>query len=259
MIGEDTVVTQQEAEHLREQLLRAQRLSSVGTLASSVAHEFNNILTTIINYAKLGLRPSCDDAGRLQALEKILKGSQRAATIISSMLGFARNHSHQREMTDLVALVEEVLVLTEKDLSKHLVQVEKKYHSRPRVPVIRGQIEQILLNLVINARQAMPRGGRLQIEVRENSATQMAEIRICDSGVGIPPEQLRLIFEPFYTTKEPDEHGHGGSGLGLSVCRQIIEQHQGRIRVESLVGKGSKFTVKLPLQPPEERSASGHD
>ncbi len=76
----------------------------------------------------------------------------------------------------------------------------------------------------------------------------MAEIRITDSGTGIPPDQLRLIFEPFYTTKEPDEHGHGGTGLGLSVCRQIIEQHQGRIRVESLVGKGSTFTVKLPLR-----------
>jgi signal transduction histidine kinase len=253
MIGEDTAANQQETEHLREQLLRAQRLSSVGTLASSVAHEFNNILTTIINYARLGLRPNCDEAGRLQALEKILKGSQRAATIINSMLGFARNHTTQRAMTDLVELVEEVLVLTDKDLSKHLVQVEKKYHSRPKVPVVRGQIEQILLNLVINARQAMPRGGRLVLEVRENSVTQMAEVRICDSGVGIPPEQLRLIFEPFYTTKEPDEHGHGGSGLGLSVCRQIIEQHQGRIRVESLVGKGSKFTVKLPLRLSDER------
>jgi signal transduction histidine kinase len=121
------------------------------------------------------------------------------------------------------------------------------------VPVVRGQIEQILLNLIINARQAMPRGGRLVIEVRENQATQMAEVKICDSGVGIPPEQLRLIFEPFYTTKQPDDHGHGGSGLGLSVCRQIIEQHQGRIRVESLIGKGSKFTVKLPLGIQEER------
>jgi signal transduction histidine kinase len=253
MIGEDVAAAQHETEQLREQLLRAQRLSSVGTLASSVAHEFNNILTTIINYAKLGIRPTCDEAGRVQALEKILKGSQRAATIINSMLGFARNHNTHREPTDLVELVEEVLLLTEKDLSKHQVQLEKKYHGRPKAPVVRGQIEQILLNLIINARQAMPRGGRLLLEVRENRPAHMAEVRICDSGVGIPPEQLRLIFEPFYTTKAPDEHGHGGSGLGLSVCRQIIEQHQGRIRVESLVGKGSKFTVKLPLAAPEDR------
>ena len=110
-----------------------------------------------------------------------------------------------------------------------------------------GQIEQILLNLVINARQAMPNGGRLRVEVRSNRRTNMAEVKIADSGVGIAPEQLRLIFEPFYTTKEPDEHGHGGTGLGLSVCRQIIEQHRGRIRVESVVGQGSTFTVKLHL------------
>src|SRR5262249_11526837 len=156
-------------------------------------------------------------------------------------------HTTQREMTDLVALLEEVLLLAEKDLSKHQVHVEKRFHGRPHAPVVRGQIEQILLNLIINARQAMPNGGRLTLEVRENRVTQMAEIRIGDSGCGIPPEQLRLIFEPFYTTKKPDEQGHGGSGLGLSVCRQIIEQHHGRIRVESLIGKGARFIVKLPL------------
>jgi signal transduction histidine kinase len=248
MVGQEVAVPNSEAEQLRRQLLQAQRLSSVGTLASSVAHEFNNILTTIINYAKLGLRAAGDDQARSQALDKILKGSQRAATIISSMLGFARGTSSQRQMTDLAALVDEVLVLTEKDLSKHRIQVEKKYHGRPQAPVVPAQIEQILINLIINARQAMPRGGRLRIEVRDNLRSQMAEVRITDSGVGIPPEQLRLIFEPFYTTKEPDEHGHGGSGLGLSVCRQIIEQHHGRIRVESLVGKGSTFTVKLPYK-----------
>ena len=248
MIGQETATVLSETDQLRQQLLRAQRLSSVGTLASSVAHEFNNILTTVINYAKLGLRPDTSETARLQSLEKILKGSQRAATIISSMLGFARDHSSRRERTDLVALVEEVLILTEKDLSKHRVQVEKKFQGRPHAAVTRGQIEQILINLVINARQAMPRGGRVTIEVRDNPRTQMAEISVTDTGVGIPPEQLRLIFEPFYSTKEPDADGHGGSGLGLSVCRQIIEQHQGRIRVESVVGKGSKFTVKLPLQ-----------
>src|SRR6266478_3306403 len=109
MIGEDVMAANTtETDQLREQLLRAQRLSSVGTLASSVAHEFNNILTTIINYAKLGLRPDTAEAARMQSLEKILKGSQRAATVINSMLGFARDSS-RRERTDLVALVDEVL------------------------------------------------------------------------------------------------------------------------------------------------------
>jgi signal transduction histidine kinase len=249
MISEETLSVATETEQLREQLLRAQRLSSVGTLASSVAHEFNNILTTLINYAKLGMRPDCTDATKQQAFEKILKGSQRAAVIISSMLGFARNRSTRRELIDLVPLIEEVLILADKDLSKHHVQVEKRFQCRPQAPVVRGQIEQILLNLIINARQAMSSGGRLTIDVRENTKTRMVEIAICDTGVGIPPDQLRMIFEPFYTTKKPDEQGHGGSGLGLSVCRQIIEQHQGRIRVESVVGKGSKVTVKLPLEP----------
>ncbi|HXG11206.1 MAG TPA: ATP-binding protein [Gemmataceae bacterium] len=251
MTDEEVMVPSSEADHLRQQLLQAQRLSSVGALASSVAHEFNNILTTIINYAKMGLRTPIDEAARTQAFEKILKGGQRAATIINSMLGFARNNSTQREPTDLVALIEEVLILTGKDLSKHRIQVETKFQGRPRAPVVPAQLEQVLLNLIINARQAMPRGGRLRIEARENPQTGMAEISIADTGVGIPPERLRLIFEPFYTTKEPDEHGHGGTGLGLSVCRQIVEQHQGRIRVESLVGKGSTFTIKLPLKASE--------
>jgi signal transduction histidine kinase len=247
MIGEEVMNAPTEAESLRQQLLQAQRLSTMGTLASSVAHEFNNILTTIINYAKLGLRPQTDERSRVESLEKILKGSQRAATIVNSMLGFARNTSSQKTNTDLADLIDEVLILADKDLRKHHIQIDKKFQDRPQAPVVAGQIEQILLNLVINARQAMPRGGRLKIELVENSKTHMAEIRVSDTGVGIPPERLRLIFEPFYTTKEPDEHGHGGSGLGLSVCRQIIEQHNGRIRVESVAGRGSTFTVKLPL------------
>ena len=146
-----------------------------------------------------------------------------------------------------------MLFRSDKDLSKHQVKVERRFHSRPKAPVVRGQIEQILLNLIINARQAMSRGGRLTIDLRDNATTDMAEIHICDTGVGIPADQLRLIFDPFFTTKDPDEQGHGGNGLGLSVCRQIIEQHQGRIRVESVVGKGSRFTVKLPRRLSEEK------
>ena len=133
-------------------------------------------------------------------------------------------------------------------------QIEKKVRQEllPALGIGRAAMD-------ISSAPANPRGratrrykttaaGQRTIDVRENPKSQMVEIAICDSGVGIPPEQLRLIFEPFYTTKTPDEHGHGGSGLGLSVCRQIIEQHQGRIRVESVIGKGSKFTVKLPLE-----------
>ena len=251
MTGQETLApTAAEVDALRHQLLQAQRLSSVGDLASSVAHEFNNILTTIINYAKMGLKGQPAPA-QTQSFEKILRGGQRASAIVNCMLGFARNHSSTREETDVVALLEEVLLLTDKDLGKHRVQVEKRFHGRPTAVVVPGQIEQILVNLVINARQAMPTGGRLRIEARDNAAGDTVEIKIADTGVGIPPEQLRLIFEPFFTTKQPDEHGRGGTGLGLSVCRQIIEQHHGRIRVESVVGKGSTFIVKLPKRAGE--------
>jgi signal transduction histidine kinase len=240
-----------EADLLRQQLLQAQRMSSVGTLASSVTHEFNNILTTIINYAKIGLKASAE-SDRVAALDKVLKAGQRAASITGSMLGFARKNSTRRESTDIVSLVEEVLTLCDKDLRNHRISVEKHFQGRPKANIVPGQIEQIFLNLVINARQAMPKGGKLGVEVGVNPQTNFVEIKFADTGCGIPADKLRLVFEPFYTTKHPDADGHGGTGLGLSVCRQIIEQHHGRIRVESLVGKGTIFTVKLPLEVPEE-------
>jgi len=245
MTGEMVLAPASETEALRQQLLQAQRLSSVGELASSIAHEFNNILTTIINSAKLGMR-NTESAEKQQAFERIVKAGQRAATIAAGMLGFARKSGTHRQKCDIARLVEEVMILTEKDLSKHRIHIETRLLSRPTAWVVPGQIEQILVNLVINARQAMPTGGRLKIEVRDNVEAEMVEVKVADTGVGIPPDQLRLIFEPFFTTKQPDEYGRGGTGLGLSVCRQIIEQHQGRIRVESVAGKGSTFTLKLP-------------
>jgi signal transduction histidine kinase len=254
MTGQEVLVPITEADSLRQQLLQAQRLSSVGELASSIAHEFNNILTTIINSAKLGMR-NANATEKQQAFERVVKAGQRAATIAGGMLGFARKSGTHRAKCDIARLVEEVLILTDKDLSKHRIQVETKILSRPTVWAVPGQVEQILVNLVINARQAMPNGGRLKIEVRENEEADLAEIKIVDTGVGIPPEQLRQIFEPFFTTKQPDEYGRGGTGLGLSVCRQIIEQHHGRIRVESVVGKGSTFTVKLPRRLENEPEA----
>src|SRR5439155_25093796 len=140
--GGDVLAPNIEAEQLRRQLLQAQRLSSVGAIASSVAHEFNNILTTIINYAKLGLRPNSDEAARIQSLERILKGGQRAALIGSSMLGYARANGTHRSATDVAMLVEEALTLTEKDLNKHRIQADRRFLARPVAPVVPGQLEQ---------------------------------------------------------------------------------------------------------------------
>ncbi|MBI3467473.1 MAG: ATP-binding protein [Planctomycetes bacterium] len=253
---EESATARGEVQSLRQQLLQAQRLCSLGALATSVTHEFNNILTAITNHAKLALN-NTDGAARTKSLEKIMLAAERAAKITKGMLGLARAGSPDRKLTDIVELVREVLVLTEKDLSKHRVKLETRFRGRPGAVVFACQIQQILLNLIINARQAMPRGGNLLVEVRENAESNMAEIVVADTGVGIPPEKLRHIFDPFFTTKSgPDETGKGGTGLGLAICRDIIEAHNGRIRVESLVGRGSTFTVKLPVAPSTQQAVA---
>ena len=239
------VLATQQVKDLRRKLLQAQKLSSVGELASSITHEFNNILTTVINYAKMGLRRK-DNATREKAFDKILSAGQRAAKITTGMLSYSRCHDDRKEPTDLVQLVEEVIILVEKDLQMHRVRLEINLHDRPFAEVNAGQIQQVLLNLIINARQAMKAGGNLTVTVRSNSADGMAEVSVRDTGSGIPPDKLRRIFDPFYSTKTADAGGQGGTGLGLSLCRDIIEDHHGRIRVESAVGKGTTFTLRFP-------------
>lgn len=229
-------------------LEQIQRFASIGALASTVAHEFNNILTTILNHAKLGAQ-SGDLATAQTAFEKILAAARRAAKITTGVLALSRNRSEKYQPTDVVRLIEEVLAVVEKDLKQHHVAVERAWHEVPTIELVPAQIEQVLLNIIINARQAMPQGGRLSLDVRTNASTDMIEIGIRDTGVGIEPGNLGRIFEPFYTTKDgPDSSGHGGTGLGLSMCREIVARHQGRIRVESVVGQGTTFIVKLPLQ-----------
>lgn len=236
----------QQIDQLQEQLRRAQKLSSVGALAASITHEFNNILTTIINYSKMGLRHK-DVATREKAFNKILLAGQRAAKITTGMLSYAREQSSRVESFDLVQLVQDVLTLVEKDLQMHRVKLQTDFHDHPFARVNASQVQQVLMNLIINARQAMPGGGRLIITVRANDEIGMGEIAVRDTGGGIPRDKLRKIFDPFFSTKSADAQGQGGSGLGLAVCREIIETHKGRIRVDSALGKGTTFTLKFPL------------
>lgn len=233
---------------LKQQLMQAQKLGSLGTLAASITHEFNNILTTVINYAKMGLRHK-DAPTREKAFNKILAAGQRASKITTGMLSYARGGSGRREPMDLAQLVQDVLVLVEKDLQMHRVRVQFDVVGRPHAEVNASQIQQVLLNLIINARQAMDGGGRLALLVRESEDGMLAEIAVRDTGAGIPAEKLPRIFDSFYSTKTSDQQGQGGTGLGLALCREIIESHRGRIRVESTVGKGTTFTLRLPLVP----------
>lgn len=231
---------------LRRQVMELQRISSLGVLAGGVCHELNNALTPILNYAKLGLR-NPDPEFRQRAFEKILEAAQRAGTIAGGVLGLARPQADRRAPTDLVRLAEEVLMLVGKDLTKHRVRAEFRTEARPHARVNPAQIQQVLLNLVINARQAMPEGGTLTVRVGLDPAGRLAELSVSDTGVGIAPPDLRRIFEPFFTTKKgPDDSGQGGTGLGLSVCRDIVEAHRGRLRAESRPGQGSTFTLRLP-------------
>ena len=240
---------EQQLQAMRQQLLQAQKMSSVGVLASSITHEFNNILTTVINYAKMGIRHK-DAATRDKAFDKIMAAGQRAAKITTGMLSYARHHGDRREPMDLVPLVEDILVLVEKDLQRFRIKVVTQFESRPWASVNSGQVQQVLMNLIVNARQAMESSGTLTIAVRTNSETGHAEMSVRDTGGGIPADKLRRIFEPFFTTKKLDEQGQGGTGLGLSLARDVMESHGGRIRVDSAVGSGTTFTLKFPQVQP---------
>jgi len=232
---------------LRRELLEARKLASLGELLATTTHEFNNALTTILNYARLGLRHR-DEATRDKALERILSAGSRAAKVTASVLSMARGRSGRFEPIDLVLLVEDVLVILEREMIKYRVQVEREFAPVPRVSANPGQLQQVLLNLLVNARQAMPDGGRLILRLAHDRLTGLVDLSVRDTGCGMTPEVMHRIFEPHFTTKSgPDATGKGGCGLGLTACREIIEAHRGRIRVESAPGRGTAITVRLPV------------
>ncbi|MDO5309092.1 MAG: ATP-binding protein [Planctomycetia bacterium] len=255
----DEKLEQQEIAELKQKIARLeetvrelQSLSVIGELAGTTAHEFNNILTLTINYAKMGLRHE-DEETRTKAFTKILDASNRAAKIVGVVLGMARNRKQGKEPTDLTALVDDVLMLLEKEMNKYRITVERKFDAIPLVQINANQIQQALINLLVNARQASSQGSRIVVVLRKSKSKGFVEVVIRDYGVGIPKESLPQIFDAFYSTKSgPDETGKGGSGLGLAMCKRIIEEHKGKIRVDSTPGKGTAFTLKLPIAEQNE-------
>lgn len=235
---------------LRRELNRCRRMAALGELVGTTTHEFNNVLTTIINFAKMGLRNS-DNATREKAFQKILTAGQRAAQITNAVLGMARNRSSDPEPTDLRPIVSETLMLLEREMKNYRIEVITELCEGPRAMACGNQIQQVLMNLLVNARQAMPNGGTLWVRLQHDDVAGLVDLTVRDSGTGIPAEQLPSIFEPYFSTKRgPDESGKGGTGLGLSACKEIIESHRGKIRVQSTVGKGTAFTIRLPVAPP---------
>jgi signal transduction histidine kinase len=241
---------EEQLEMLKAQLLQSQRLASVGQLSSSITHEFNNILTTVINYAKMGLRHK-NDATREKSFDRILSAGQRAAKLTSGVLSYARAKGDRRDEMDLAQVIADVLILVEKDLQMNRVRLQTDILGNPICEVNVSHLQQVLMNMIVNARQAMADGGMLFLTVRVSEDGTMGEIGIRDTGAGIAAGDMRKIFEPFFSTKKSDENGQGGTGLGLAFCREVIEAHKGRLRVESTVGQGTTFTLKLPLAVPQ--------
>jgi len=247
---------QRTIEWLQTELKKTQAMAALGELTGTATHEFNNVLMTIINYAKLGLR-NRDDASRDKALQKILDASQRAAKITSTILAQARNRSESFEPTDLGGLIEDALVLLEREMRKYRIAIETQIDPGvPRIAACGNQLQRVLLNLLINARQAMTGGGMIAVRLATSAESGWVELTVQDTGSGIPRETLPHIFDPFYTTKQgPDESGKGGTGLGLAACKEIIDNHGGRIRVESTVGRGTAFIIRLPINGRSQAAA----
>jgi signal transduction histidine kinase len=238
---------QQQVRLLKEQLARTQSLATIGELTSTTTHEFNNVLMTILNYAKMGIRHE-DTPTRDKALRKILEAAERAAKVTRVILGAAGNRRNEYTAVDLASLARDTLVLLEREMNKYRVMVETLFDEVPPARADGNAIQRVMINLLTNARQAMPNGGTLTMALKHEKKSGSVVLTVRDSGVGIPAESLPRIFEPFYSTKSgPDESGKGGTGLGLSSCRDIIISHGGKIRVESTVGRGTAFIIRLPV------------
>lgn len=233
-----------EIESRQEQLVQARKLASVGTLTSGVAHELNNplsnILTTVQRLREEEADLSPGERDRLLNLAERETG--RATEIVRKLLDFAREQPAERTIQSVSGLVAEAVELVRNQAAIQGVDVEIRVPAGvPEVLVARGEIQQVLVNLFLNAIQAMPDGGTLSVEARRGQDS-FVEIAVRDTGRGIPPEHLDRIFDPFFTTKGVRE----GTGLGLSVSYGIVRRHGGTILVQSEVGKGSTLTVRLP-------------
>jgi two-component system NtrC family sensor kinase len=244
---------------LDERLLQAQKLAAIGELASGVAHEINNPLAIIRQEAELILyllkeREILEGEAILSlrnALRHIIQEVDRCTEITRSLLDFARKREPVLQLVDLNKLVEDMARLVDKEARTKNIALVRHYD--PELPPVFSdgpQLRQVILNLLNNARDAVKQDGTITITIRQENGA--AAVIIEDTGCGIPAEDLGKIFNPFFTTKPPGQ----GTGLGLSICHGIIRKLNGSISVASEVGQGSRFTIRLPLRPPEFKDAA---
>ncbi|MFN3189613.1 MAG: sensor histidine kinase [Aureliella sp.] len=246
----DPLELQRRNDQLQAEIDRLRRMAMIGELTSTTTHEFNNILMTILNYAQMGQRNQ-DTAARDKAFDRIMNAAERATKVSSSVLAMSRSRGDDKAPVDLKSLIEDTLVLLEREFRKFRVQLELELSEVPKVDAIANEIQRVLVNLLVNARQATEEGGWVRVGLVAEG--QDVKLTIRDTGTGIEPEVLPRIFDPFFSTKSgPDESGKGGTGIGLSACKDVIDAHSGRIRVESTVGKGTAFIIRLPISQAAE-------
>lgn len=237
---------------MQERLLQSEKMASVGQLVSGVAHELNNPLTGIMGFAQLLLAREQDERTRRE-VETIYTEAERATKIVQNLLSFARRRHAQKELADLNTLVERVLELRNYDLRVRNIEVELELDPHlPGTMVDPDQIQQVFFNIISNAEQAMLTAhSRGRLTVRSRMEDAVVRVTFQDDGPGILQENLRRIFDPFFTTKQAGE----GTGLGLTICYGIIDEHGGRIWAESAPGQGTAFIVELPVVTGEAPSA----
>ncbi|MGZ3589983.1 MAG: GAF domain-containing protein [Thermodesulfobacteriota bacterium] len=223
------------------QLIRSEKLAALGQLAAGIAHEIRNPLTSInilIHSLTENFPPEDSHREDLKVIEEEI---DRINEILDRFLRFAKPAPPLFERTEVASIFEETLQLIRPRMEKQRVQVQKEFEVLPIILMDREQIKQVALNLLLNAVQAMPRGGTLMLRGENSKDGQWIKISIRDSGIGIPDEDMNRLFDPFFSTRE------GGIGLGLSIAHRIIDQHHGKIEVESALGKGTLFTLWLPV------------
>ncbi len=228
------------------QLIRSEKLAALGQLAAGIAHEIRNPLTSI-NILIHSLRQNISSGeSRSEDFKVIEEEIHRINEIVDQFLRFAKPAPPHLERTEVTSIFEEILQLLRPQMEKLRISVEKDFRSVPLITIDNEQMKQVILNLLMNSIQAMPEGGQFRLEGEVSKDGQWVELSIRDSGVGIPPEDMDKLFDPFFSTKE------GGIGLGLSIAHRIIDQHHGKIEVTSNPNEGTIFTVYLPIDQGQE-------
>jgi two-component system NtrC family sensor kinase len=226
-----------------EKLMRSDRLAMIGQLAAGVAHEINNPLGSILLFSRLVMQQTPQQGKIRENLDRIEKETKRCHTIVRGLLDFARERKPLVESLDINQVLDATLKLFEGQFLFQNIQVVREYNTQlPVVEADQSQLQQVFMNIILNAADAMNGTGRLVLATRESDTAGFVDIAISDTGSGIPPENLDRIFDPFFTTKGV---GHG-TGLGLSVSYGIVQNHGGDITASSTPGKGTTFTVSLP-------------